>query len=155
MGMQIPIEIKGYPLPPSANNLYANNARTGGRFKTEKYKSYELEVARWARLNAYQLDPLRRIIEKMKPNWVFHVDRQFYQKPYRIMTKLGAPRKNDTSNRFKALDDTMSQLLGIDDSYFWCGSFDKHPALHPALGEYVDLKFTVMCLDPLPEDESA
>lgn len=32
------------PMPPSVNGLFANNRRTGGRFKTKKYKAWITEA---------------------------------------------------------------------------------------------------------------
>ena len=152
--MNIPFEIRGYPMPPSNNELYANNARTGGRMKSMKYKAYEEEVKYWTYKNGYQLQSARMIIQKMLPNEVFHVERFFYHKSWRIITKAGKPVKNDTSNRIKALDDTLSQLLGIDDSYFWSGTYTKDSSPHISLGEYVDLKFTKLSISIKPEEET-
>jgi Holliday junction resolvase RusA-like endonuclease len=143
-------EINGYPMPPSANNLYSNNPR-GGRFKSQKLTAYEVEVTHWSYRYGYQLQSARMCVAALDLGQVFHVERTFYHKGFRILTKDGQPRKNDTSNRFKALDDTLAQLLGIDDSYFWSGTYDKLVSANDALGEYVDLIFTVRAATPEAE----
>lgn len=57
-----------------------------------------------------------------------------------ILKKDGTPKRNDTSNRIKALEDVLSKLLGIDDKWFWAGTYDKRPTPNPALPEHVDIR---------------
>ena len=77
-----------------------------------KYHAVEIDLARELTLVAGS----RRFI---------HVDTVFYMLRGRILCKDGTPKRNDTSNRIKALHDALAQILGIDDSYFFSGSYDK------------------------------
>ncbi len=138
----VPIEIKNFPMPPSANSLYKNIA--SGRAKTEKYLQYEQQVKIWTYKYGYQLTTARLYIQDRNPGEVFHLERTFYFHQESILTKKMTPKKNDTSNRIKALDDVLGQLLGIDDSHFWDGEFKKRVSKHPAFGEYVDIKINTM-----------
>lgn len=137
----IPFEIKGFPMPPSANALYANG-KYGGRFKSIKYREYEETVRLWCRDYQHILRTARNLINNLSHGEVLHVERSFYHQKGKIITKDGKPRKNDTSNRIKALDDVLSEILGTDDSLFWSGTYYKHASTHEALGEYVDIKFS-------------
>lgn len=148
----IPFEIRGFPMPPSANGLYSNNSRTGGRHKSEKYSAYEDEVRLWMYKNNHQLDIARRMLQDLGHGEVLLVDRTYFFKAYRIISKAGKPLRNDTTNRIKALDDVLALILGIDDSYFWDGDHKKRPSSHVALGEYVDIKFSSIELPAIPEE---
>lgn len=137
--MSLPVEIKGFPLPPSANELYANIPGRG-RIKTEALKSFEAEVHYWSMKNQHLLLPARELCQSIGPGCFIRLHKFFYFRPHKILTKSGEPRKNDTSNRIKALEDVLAKLLGIDDKWFWAGNYDKGPVLHPAIPEGVDLR---------------
>jgi len=84
---------------------------------------------------------------EIPPGHVIKVDRLYYFKPHKIVTKEGKPRKIDISNRIKALDDTLSQLIGIDDSYFTTGSYGRLPIEREGLEESVDVRLTLVPID--------
>lgn len=133
-------EIKGFPLPPSANALYAN-VRGIGRVKARKYRVYEAQVQSWALRNPGQLEGLRSLD---KSKYLFHVEHVFYFERSSIVSKAGNPIRNDTSNRIKAVDDLISKLIDVDDSRFWSGSYHKLISFE---NEWVDLKFTAIEAD--------
>lgn len=148
-------ELRGFPLPPSANGLYANQLKGGGgRYKTTDYKKFEADAYHWSLANQHQLRILRMMIEKLKPSQVLHVDRMFWFKAHKILTKDLRPRRNDTSNRLKALDDTLSKLIGLDDSYFWAGGYNKRPVLHESHTEGVDIRFTIIELEEIAKGQT-
>jgi len=150
----LPFEIKGFPMPPSANVLYANSPQ-GGRFKTAKYKQYETQAQIWIYKNGHQLITAQEQIKSLKHGEVLSVERDFYFRSDRIISSKGTPLKNDTSNRIKALDDILSKMLGIDDSYFWDGKFKKNPSPHISLGEYVDIRFKAIKIRNHTTDQDA
>lgn len=137
-------EIKGFPLPPSANALYANSDR--GRFKTAAYKSFEQTVHYWALKNQHILNVVREMTLDIGPGEALRVDRIYHFRPHKIITKDKKPRRNDTSNRIKCLDDVLGLLLGIDDSYFWEGSYTKRPITVEGLEEGVDVRFSIVSM---------
>lgn len=133
-------KILDFPMPPSANNLYANMLGRG-RFKTAALRGYEKEVSIWALQHRYLLESAREQVSKLEPGEALSLERVFYFPYASILTKDGRPRRNDTSNRIKALDDVLATILGIDDSIFWSGSESKGVCRHRSLGEYVDITF--------------
>lgn len=134
-------------MPPSSNQLYSNvNMR---RCKSARYRAYEEEVRIWSYKYGYQLQNARILLQQVYTHDVFHIHRIYYFQKNEILTLKGLPKRNDTSNRIKAIDDVIAQLLGIDDSYFWDGSYSKRVSSHEALGSYVDIIITTMSLDEL------
>lgn len=67
----------------------------------------------------------RQLTMATGPRRFMHVDTVFFMLRGRILCKDGTPRRNDTSNRLKALHDVLAEILGIDDSFFFSGSYDK------------------------------
>ena len=115
--------LTGFPLPPSANGLYKSVGRR--RAKSSDYLAFERSAIAWMRWHTIEIDEARELTLLTGPNRYIHIDCVFYMLRERIICKSGLPKKNDTSNRLKALHDALSQILGIDDCYFFSGSFDK------------------------------
>lgn len=117
------IVIKEFPVPPSANALYAYVKNR--MVKTAKYRKYEQEVFKWLTVNHDKVREIRSFVKDLSP-FVLHVDATFHMKRSDIICLNGKPKRNDTSNRLKALHDVLSMIIiGVDDSYFWSGSFHK------------------------------
>lgn len=135
------ITVRGFPMPPSVNNVYAN-VPSGGRRKTDTYKSYEQTVSHWALQNAHQLNVLRDWVTQIPRAHAIRIDHIFHFHAFRIVTRGGKPMKNDSWNRPKVLHDCLAALLGIDDCYFWSGVLEKSPITIEGLQESVDLHFS-------------
>lgn len=116
-------EINNFPMPPSVNKLYAY---TGSRVvKTKVYRKFDEDVRRWRYGNDGVVRQIREFIVGLKEH-VIHIDTYFHMGRASVLTKEGKPKRNDTSNRIKALHDVLAEhILGIDDCYFWSGSFEK------------------------------
>jgi len=125
--------IVGFPVPPSANSLYAWAPTYRRMIKTKKYKEYEREVTKWVMASGSQVKAARQFFHGLN-NQVIHIDATFYMRSKEIICLDGKPKKNDTANRLKALHDVLSSMvIGIDDSYFWSGSFSKEVADKPSV----------------------
>lgn len=135
--------LRKMPVPPSANQLYAFAKTYNRMVKTKVYREYEREVLRWRQLNELQIKDCRDFFRDLG-NQVINVDATFYMPKTEIICKSGKPKRNDTSNRLKALHDVLSELIGIDDCYFWSGSFQK---LSTDSEPYVDIKFRLRSMD--------
>ena len=61
-----------------------------------------------------------------------------------VLTQKGLPKRNDVSNRIKALHDQLSQLLGIDDCWFWGVTACKRVLRPGKRIEYVDVIVTLV-----------
>jgi hypothetical protein len=132
----VALNLKDFPMPPSINVAYANSIR-GGRHKTQTMIQFERRVKEWAMKCGPSLQSARIRLSTMPKTHAIWIDRRFFFHYDSIITKSKRPRRNDTSNRIKALDDAISQILGIDDSIFWGGSESKEPT---KIGlEYVDI----------------
>ncbi len=138
--------IKDFPMPPSANTLYANIPGKG-RVKTKDYRLYEESVRIWSFRTAHHLQTARVIISRLPKGQALHLDRRFYFERGKIITKGGRPRRNDTSNRIKALDDVLAAILGCDDSLFWSGSETKVQVCNIVIGESVDITFSAVDIE--------
>jgi len=138
------IKITGFPFPPSANELYANHP-VYGRTKTKVGNLYEKQVKFWMYKNNAQLLEARINLKKLSVHDILIIDRIYYYEKKSIVTKDNRPKRNDTSNRIKALDDCLSDMLMIDDCYFFNGSHVKKIS---ANGEkYVDIFIKPMHID--------
>lgn len=117
------VNLEGFPLPPSVNNLYLTIGKR--RVKAGDYRLFERAVMVWMKRNAEALDYARQLTILTGPKRFIHIDTMFYMKRERIFCKDGRPKRNDTSNRIKALHDALATILGLDDCYFWSGGYDK------------------------------
>lgn len=124
------IEVKweGFPLPPSSNNMYATVGKR--RIKSVQMRQFESAVLRWSYARRKGIDWMMAAFKDLEATEAIRIDATFYFERSRILCKDGTPKRNDTSNRIKALHDVISELTGIDDSWFWSGSFDKFPVDH-------------------------
>lgn len=131
--------IPNFPLPPTTNKLFAFAKTYNRMVKTKTYRAYDKAVQFWVLSNPGQINDLRAFFRGLAPN-VIHIDAIFYMKKGSIICKDGRPKCNDTSNRIKALHDVLSTIIGVDDSYFWSGSFEK---IAVDENEYVEIKLTI------------
>lgn len=130
-------------MPPSINESYANNWKTGkGRYKTPQYLAFENAVKIWAIKNYKHLDTSKKLLKDF-PFLSFDV--VFYFPESRIMTKKGLPKRLDHDNRLKALFDSLCKLLDLDDCCIWHFSGSKLIAND----NYVNIRITSMNKDKL------
>lgn len=139
-------------MPPSVNNAYVNTE--SGRTKAQCYRTYEDTVLWWSVQNSHELNRLRDWIITIPPQHAIRLDKIYHFLPHKILTKALEPRRNDTSNRVKILEDVIAKLLGIDDCYFWCGYHDKAPITIEGLPECVDINFSLVDLKRVRSFES-
>lgn len=124
------IVLQRFPMPPTANHLYSTLAprpgkKFGARTKSKYYLAFLRSAQTWAMINHHEVRAARDYVSKCKPGRFLRIDCQFHFLEREIFTKEYLPRKNDTSNRTKALHDALSDILHIDDSYFWTHSGTK------------------------------
>lgn len=115
--------IPNFPLPPSVNMLH--RYVQGRVIKSKAYNDYEKRVYGWLTMNQAQIKGVREFVKDIG-DYVIHIESIFMMNHRDIVCLNGKPKRNDTSNRLKALHDVLSDIImGIDDSYFWSGSFSK------------------------------
>jgi hypothetical protein len=120
------------PMPISVNDSTMNNPRKGGRgrIKTKAYRDYEKAMEVYRLANLAQVNEAKWEIMRQTLNGkVLHLEYEFWFHAHKIICQgpkiQGKPKRNDTANRLKCLDDQLATILQVDDSYFWSGSFDK------------------------------
>lgn len=131
------IIINNLPIPPSANTMYETNVhryyKPNGNMgiKTSRRKSGELELfqlkcANFANLNHKKLEEIRSKVKKyISEGYVLSLDTWFVFEYSRIFSKDGKPKVLDADNRRKPLQDALSKILNIDDSWFFSGIIEK------------------------------
>ncbi len=130
------IILKDLPIPPSINQAYYTDFRSKTRHKSSAYRTYERMILEWARINPSRLMMARDLTTKIGQGQAIRVDCTFYFQRSEVLTKEkkqtktkpgspSYPKRNDTSNRIKIAHDELSKLLGLDDKYFWDGTFEK------------------------------
>jgi Holliday junction resolvase RusA-like endonuclease len=119
--------IKGFPVPPTTNQLYAYAPTYRRMVKTKVYREYDKAVQLWILGNQETVSKVRDFLKDLGL-FVLDVSAVFHMEQKKIVCANGKPKRNDTSNRLKALHDVLSEvILGVDDSYFWSCSADKVP----------------------------
>lgn len=93
------------PMPPSVNNLFPTNFKTGKRYKSPKYKEW-IELALLSNNKKYKI--------KLGDGKVVEVSYIFYSKWF---NKNGTIKKKDMENYYKATTDFLPNIIeGFDDS---------------------------------------
>ena len=118
-------------MPPSVNNYYAT-IKIGGRLRRIKSRdanAYEAAMRRWAFTFLDSIKRAKEFLKGLTPGMVLALHVDFFFPREKIFTKKNTPKRNDTSNRIKALHDQICMILGIDDCYIFDGSFTKRVGL--------------------------
>lgn len=138
--------LKNLPLPPSANALYKTIRRGNKMFraKSAEYGEYHSEMKLWCLKHGPLLEVARNWALQIGPKRFIKIDVLFRFREGRILCKDMTPKRNDTSNRIKALHDLLAEAMGLDDKWFWSGSFDKTWTASPAFPEGCDVTLTIL-----------
>lgn len=108
------------------NHAYAT-AYVGGRqirVKSKEMRLWERQFMAWAMQHTLAIRYGKEWLEK-NPGKLLDIQCDFYFQRRSIFTLDGKPKRNDTSNRLKALHDQVATALAIDDSLFFDGRFRK------------------------------
>jgi len=101
--------------PPSVNGLYVNVTGVG-RVLSSAGKAYKKDT-----LKALGMFYSRGLTLPL-PAQHLRLEVWLYGNWF---TKAGEPKKADASNRVKALEDVLSEWLGVDDRWFWSVTVHK------------------------------
>jgi len=108
-----------FPLPPSSNAIYKHfydkRKRKIVRASADPLLAYKEEVRLWALCNKRLCIRANELLRDEKS---IRVKAWVTLEKSRIWTKDGRPKKNDVSNRGKALFDGLADVIGIDDKLF-------------------------------------
>jgi hypothetical protein len=113
-----------FPIPPSENNCYPTmvNRKTmrAFRFPSGELKAFKKAVDTWARDRQDLIKRARLALLPSQQSQV-RVDIYIAWSSQRLYTKDGRRKSLDASNRIKPIHDALSELLGIDDRFFYTG----------------------------------
>lgn len=116
------------PYPPSTHDQYmpirmGNVARV---VPTGQLKKFQKDCERYFMDNFLVVGKARQACrEWMLKGNMLQVDFYFFAHGTRLWTQHDAPRKYDTSNLVKPVEDELAKLLQVDDSCFFRGSHEK------------------------------
>jgi hypothetical protein len=132
------------PMPPSENDQYAARAFPGKHSKaysgerrsnfvmaricpTHTLEKYQKQVEEeWKAANLVAVYKCKNLLRDWMIKGLYIEVETFAWFPYfDIFTKEGTVRKNDSSNRVKALHDSLARVLEIDDSWFFDSAIRK------------------------------
>lgn len=123
------------PLPPSENNCYPTNRKTGRRFPSKELKDFQTAMKEWRVKHIRIANRARDLLVAGlgTPQRPIRIDRYFAFRHSRIFTLSGGAKKLDASNRVKPLDDALCEhVLGMDDCWIWAGTATKITCVDPA-----------------------
>lgn len=161
--MDTKFQLTGLPMPPSSNHQYAARSFPGKHGKnyegprtanfalakicpTRELEKFEKDIKeRWKNegSNLVAVYKCRAAIREWMLKGLYLKVETFAFFPYfDLFTKEGMPRKMDGTNRLKALHDCMSEILEVDDSWFWDSAVYKRV-------DRKDRKFCVMRFYPV------
>ena len=113
------VVFKNYPMSPSSNSLYASFR--GRLIKSNEGRLYVKRVQAWAAPHQKTVLKLREILKDK----TLRVDYSFFFPRSKLITKKNTIKKTDFTNYIKAAQDALSDLIGVDDSHFISGYFEK------------------------------
>lgn len=114
------ITLSDFPVAPTTNNLYLTIGKR--RVPSKQLKIYKQLVHNW------RLDHLKEVKEAalyLKGKGTLALDLIWRAPEVRFFTKTAGIRRLDASNRIKACEDALSEVLGINDSVFFRCSIEK------------------------------
>jgi len=114
------------PMSPQSNNMYAT-LPDRRRIPSKELKLYQRMMQEWALKNQFIAQTARKRCQEIvnSGNFLF-VEAHFFFKKEKVFTKVGGVKKMDVSNRIKAMHDCVSEIIGVDDCYFWSVSAQKN-----------------------------
>lgn len=124
--MLIDRKFHGMPFPPTTNNLFKNFVRNGKmlRVTTDDYKEYKKEFAEVISDKKYEKS-INKVQSYVEQNYTLKLSLTFYFNRKQVFCKDGSLKKNDVTNRIKAIEDCLCDALGIDDKQFFFVSCAK------------------------------
>jgi len=109
------------PMPPTSNHQYISITRRG---RTYRVASEELRTFKELMSMYPNIFPDFKVKFHIVQDWAarkrpLEIRCTFYFKRERLFTKDNRFKRLDVSNRLKASHDSLSEILEIDDSYFF------------------------------------
>lgn len=109
------------PIPPSSNNQYflARRGKKTYHIPSEELRDFKRTMAMYPSTCTDFLMSKHIIQGWVNEGLQLAISSVFFFKSERLFTKKDLPKRLDCSNRIKALHDSLSSLLEVDDSWFF------------------------------------
>jgi len=115
--------IKGFPLGPSSNSMYA--AVNGRLIKSSESRIYDKQCQMWGLKNWKVLEAIKKAVESTKLPYAVELDCTFVFLHARLVGKKNQLKKLDAMNRMKNSIDNFCKVAQFDDSLIVGGAFKK------------------------------
>lgn len=118
------IELKGLPFPPTVNGMYGSawskKKKKHVRFKKDSF--FDTEMTAYMYNHNIKLNNIREKIKQyINEGYCLEVERWFFFPKGKLFTKKRTLKKIDVTNRIKALDDKVTEMLWVDDNIIFDG----------------------------------
>lgn len=118
--MSFLVLLSGFPVPPTTNNLYISVGKR--RVPSKQLRIYKQQVHTWYLENLSEAKEAALYLKGKGPLALHLV---WFAPKVRFYTKDGSIRRLDASNRIKACEDAISEILGINDCIFFKTGIEK------------------------------
>lgn len=114
-------------MPPTVNKAYSSIYLYGTmqRVKSQEMKKWARAFQFWSLENSPQVRVAKAQFGEPRKGHYIQIDCDFFFKYEQIFCLDGKVKKMDSSNRIKPIHDAISALIGVDDSMFFSGTFNK------------------------------
>lgn len=132
------IVIDAIPLPPSANKMYdpiaiKRKAKDGfgvrvgvGRMRSAELNHFKLQCMNLRNQNLAAFKKIHtQMLQWMMQGYTLRVDTYFVFHVERVWTKNRKPEQIDADNRRKPAQDSIADMIGLDDKWFFAGEIEK------------------------------
>lgn len=133
------IKLNLIPFPPSVNSAYAHFRDRSGtirRCKSPAVLDWNGKFYAWELVNRHEVRNAKNLLQTL--NGLIGMKFAFRMSKQRLFTLKGTPKKLDLSNHIKILEDSITGLLGFDDSLVFKLEAEKIP--HEKKSSWVDLE---------------
>jgi Holliday junction resolvase RusA-like endonuclease len=136
--------LSGIPISPSLNMAYPTDKHTGGRFKSKQLMAWEKEFEVWALVNHVQLAQAFDMFHTPLDGHVMSIRLMFHFEWAKLISLLGKPKKLDLDNRLKIVIDSVTKVIGCDDSQIFHIDASKRPTRDEQKVGTIDFELTWM-----------
>ena len=119
-------------MPPSSNEQYwvkafmVNGKPMGKIASSKELTQYVKDMEAWRLRNLVLVNRARQFVKEiLLQQKMIRIDRYVAFEHSKFFTLKGAPKKIDATNRIKAFDDCLADILQLDDSLFWSSYVEK------------------------------
>lgn len=132
-------QLRKLPMPPTLNKSYAHLGKR--RFSTQDLKDFKAGIDSWALENRTAVKSIREKVLASDERTMFKLTLEFKFPHAKLYTLKNHFKKLDVSNRIKAAEDAVTDVLGFDDkSVFELVAVKGHTRC----GEHFNVKLSII-----------